>query len=174
MPHTAHRESRFDRLRGRHGSGGKNQAQCRHLHRVSFLLQRTAQTFHHALHAALGRKKLPGQLQDPHDELHQRAKRRASRHPIAQAAAAAARQQPHGEKDRIVARRALAVAQGFQQQQMGMRAIRPDPKPQKRFGARRKPVNARGVNRCRSRCNHSSEYRQLALLLTVARSSSML
>ena len=68
VPHTAHREPGFDRFHRGDGTGRKKQAKRRHLHRVSVLLQRNAQAFHHALHAALGGKKLPGELQDLHSE----------------------------------------------------------------------------------------------------------
>ena len=68
VAHAAHREPGFDRFRGRHGSGRKEQAKCGHLHRMPIVLQGNAQAFDNTLQAALGRKKLPGELQDSHDD----------------------------------------------------------------------------------------------------------
>src|SRR6202522_1418081 len=45
-------------------------------------------------------------------------KRGPARHPIAQTAAGAARQQPDGQKDRKIAGGTVAMAQGLEQQQM--------------------------------------------------------
>ena len=53
---------------GRHGTGRKKQAKGGHLHGVPVVLQRHAQAFDDALHAPLGRKKLPGELKDSHSE----------------------------------------------------------------------------------------------------------
>ncbi len=68
MAHAAHLEPGFDRFRRRDGTGRKEQAKRRHLHRVPVALQGNAQAFDDALHASLGRKKLPGELKDPHSE----------------------------------------------------------------------------------------------------------
>ena len=68
MPHAAHGEAGFDRLRRGQGPGRKKQAEGGHLHCVPVVLQRNAQAFHDAFHATLGRKKLPGELKDPHSE----------------------------------------------------------------------------------------------------------
>ena len=66
VPHPSHHQPAFDRLRRRHRTGRKNQAKGGHLDRVPALLQGNAQPFDHALYAALGRQKLPGELKDSH------------------------------------------------------------------------------------------------------------
>ena len=68
VTHTTNRNAGFQGLLRRHGTARKEQTQSGHLDHVPTVLQGDAQTFDDTLHPPPGRKKLPCELQNPHNE----------------------------------------------------------------------------------------------------------